>query len=77
MDIERMKELIAQREAIDAELSTIVTGGTAPKRTLKCSLCNQEGLQLPFGTKRRPTRPAAWPASDRSPRRFTSLAGRW
>jgi hypothetical protein len=40
MDIERMKDLIAQREAIDAELVALVTGTTKKERkSLTCSLC--------------------------------------
>jgi len=40
MDIERMKELIAQREAIDAELVTVVTGTNKKERkSLTCSIC--------------------------------------
>ena len=40
MDIERMKELIAQREAIDDELTKIVTGSTKRERkALTCSAC--------------------------------------
>jgi len=45
MDIERMKELIAQREHIDEELTAIVTGNSAPKerKAIRCSVCSQEG----------------------------------
>lgn len=45
MDIERMKELIAQREHIDEELTAIVTGNATPKerKTIRCSVCSQEG----------------------------------
>jgi hypothetical protein len=43
MDIERMKELIAQREAIDAELISIVGGTPKERKTIRCSLCSQEG----------------------------------
>ena len=44
MDIDRMKELIAQREAIDEELTAIVIG-SAPKekKTLTCSKCGEQG----------------------------------
>ena len=42
--ISRVKELIAQRENIDAELAAIFGGTAAPKRKPStCSLCNQEG----------------------------------
>lgn len=42
--IARVKQLIAQRETIDAELATIFAG-TAPskRKTPVCSLCGQEG----------------------------------
>ena len=45
MDIDRMKELIAQRESIDEELTAIVTGSAAPKerKTLTCSKCGEQG----------------------------------
>ena len=42
MDIERMKMLIAQREQIDAELVTIVTGNGLTQKSRKpisCSPC--------------------------------------
>ena len=47
MDIDthivRVKDLIAKREEIDAELSTIL--GITPKarKTQRCSICNGEG----------------------------------
>jgi hypothetical protein len=41
--IARVKDLIAKREAIDAELATVF--GMAPKtrKPLRCSVCNEEG----------------------------------
>ncbi len=41
--ITRVKDLIAKREEIDAELSTIL--GVTPKarKTQRCSICNEEG----------------------------------
>jgi hypothetical protein len=42
MDIERIKHLIAQREEIDRELVTLVTGASE-KRAVVCSVCNTEG----------------------------------
>jgi hypothetical protein len=41
--ITRIKDLIAKREEIDAELSVIL--GIAPKvrKTQRCSICNEEG----------------------------------
>jgi hypothetical protein len=41
--IARVKELIARREAIDLELSTML--GVAPKgrKSQRCSICNEEG----------------------------------
>ena len=40
MDVERIKVLIAQREAIDIELVTLVTGGAAKARKPpQCSKC--------------------------------------
>ena len=42
--ISRVKELIAQRENIDAELAALFGGTSPPKRkSLTCSLCSQEG----------------------------------
>ena len=45
MDIQRMKELIVQRERIDEELTAIVTDNVAPKerKAIRCSVCSQEG----------------------------------
>jgi len=42
MDIDRMKQLIAQREAIDAELVTIVTknGASKNRKAASCSVCD-------------------------------------
>jgi len=40
LDVERIKQLIVQREAIDAELVSIVTGGTKKERKpSSCSKC--------------------------------------
>jgi len=41
--IARVKELIAKREEIDAELSTML--GVVPKgrKSQRCSVCNEEG----------------------------------
>jgi hypothetical protein len=42
--INRAKELIAQREAIDTELAALFNGGGAvPRRTITCSVCGGEG----------------------------------
>jgi hypothetical protein len=42
--INRAKELIAQREAIDTELAELFNGGGAvPRRTITCSICGGEG----------------------------------
>jgi hypothetical protein len=43
IDVERVKDLIAKREEIDAELSCIL--GIAPKvrKPQRCSICNEEG----------------------------------
>lgn len=40
--VARLKELISQREAIDEELKKIL-GGEAPRRTLTCSRCGEQG----------------------------------
>jgi hypothetical protein len=41
--IARIKDLIARREEIDAELSAILGVTPRAKRTLHCSICNGEG----------------------------------
>ena len=43
LDVERVKDLIAKREEIDVELASLFGGKQAPRRALKCSLCNSEG----------------------------------
>jgi len=43
MDVQRAKELIAQREQIDAELVAIFTQTATPRRPLTCSKCGLEG----------------------------------
>lgn len=41
--INRVKELLAAREKIDAELAGIFGGAVPTKRTLTCSRCNEQG----------------------------------
>ena len=43
IDIERAKELIAQREEIDAELAGLFTGEKKKRSPVKCSTCEKEG----------------------------------
>jgi hypothetical protein len=41
--IARVKELIARREELDAELSELLGGSVREKRSPKCSICGQPG----------------------------------
>jgi Zinc knuckle len=41
--IARVKELIAKREEIDAELSELLGGSAREKRSPKCSICGEPG----------------------------------
>jgi hypothetical protein len=42
--IARVKELIAKREELDAELNVLLGGGTSrEKRSAKCSICGEPG----------------------------------
>ena len=41
--IARVKELIAKREEIDAELHELLAGTIREKRVGKCSICGQAG----------------------------------
>lgn len=41
MDTTRIRELLDQRDKIDAEIVAVITGSA--KRAIKCSLCQQEG----------------------------------
>jgi hypothetical protein len=43
LDVERVRDLLAKREDIDAELASIFGGKPAARRTLKCSVCSSEG----------------------------------
>jgi hypothetical protein len=43
IDIERAKDLIAQREEIDAELAGLFTGDKKKRSPQKCSSCDKEG----------------------------------
>ena len=43
IDIERAKELITQREEIDAELTALFTGEKKKRLPQKCSSCDKEG----------------------------------
>jgi hypothetical protein len=41
--IARVKELIAKREELDAELSELLGGAVREKRSPKCSICGEAG----------------------------------
>jgi hypothetical protein len=41
--IERLKNLIAKREEIDAELSGMLGVASRVRKTQRCSTCNEEG----------------------------------
>ena len=41
--IARIKELIAKREELDAELNELLGGSVREKRSPKCSLCGEPG----------------------------------
>jgi hypothetical protein len=41
--IARVKELIAKREEIDAELSSMLGLEPKSKKSQRCSICNEEG----------------------------------
>ena len=41
--IARVKDLIARREEIDAELSTILNATPRARKPQRCSVCNEEG----------------------------------
>lgn len=41
--IARVKELIAKREEIDAELSELLAGAPRERRSPKCSICGEPG----------------------------------
>ena len=43
IDIDRAKELIAQREEIDAELAALFAGEKKKRSPQKCSSCDKEG----------------------------------
>lgn len=46
--IMRAKHLIAQREALDAELEALFGGATSARRRAHvCSVCHQEGHRAP------------------------------
>ena len=39
----RIKQLIELKEQTDAELETLIGGGTYTKKKVTCSICNTEG----------------------------------
>ena len=41
--IDRVKELIAKREELDAELQALFGGAVREKRSAKCSICGESG----------------------------------
>jgi hypothetical protein len=43
IDIERAKELITQREEIDAELTALFTGEKKKRSPQRCGTCDKEG----------------------------------
>lgn len=42
MDTQRIRNLLDQRDAIDAELKEII-GGTKERKTQRCGTCGKEG----------------------------------
>lgn len=52
-DIERAKELIAQREEIDGELAALFANGSKPstRKPQRCSKCGEEGHSARSCTK--------------------------
>ena len=43
IDIERLKDLIARREAIDAEIVGVTSGKPPPRKLVTCSICKEGG----------------------------------
>jgi len=45
MDTQRIRQLLDQRDAIDRELTQLITGNAAPanKKAVRCSSCGEEG----------------------------------
>lgn len=41
--LERIAQLIATKRATDEELTALLGGGEFKKKTVKCSVCSQEG----------------------------------
>jgi hypothetical protein len=41
--IARVKDLIAKREELDAELKELLGGAARERRIAKCSICNEPG----------------------------------
>ena len=39
MDTQRIRQLIDQRDAIDAELKDLIGGGSRERKPQKCSIC--------------------------------------
>jgi hypothetical protein len=44
--IARVKDLIAKREEIDAELSELLAGAPRERRSPKCSICGEPGHRV-------------------------------
>jgi hypothetical protein len=69
--ITRAKELIAQRETIDAELAALFAGGTVAKKTKKCGTCRQEGHSTrTCPNKEKPTAALETPTTPKSTMQF-------
>lgn len=52
--IARVKELIARREELDAELGELLGGAVRERRIPKCSICNEPGHRASNCPSRQP-----------------------
>ena len=74
--INRAKELIAQREAIDGELAELFNGGGGmPKRTVTCSVCNGEGHTACTCPDKDKAKPQPAPTPQSPPPQATTFMG--
>jgi uncharacterized coiled-coil DUF342 family protein len=57
--IARVKELIAKREELDAELNELLGGAARERRAPKCSVCGEPGHRASTCPSKAPEAPAA------------------
>lgn len=43
MDTDALRKLLDQRDSIDEQIRSLITGAPKERKTIKCSICDTEG----------------------------------